>query len=111
MQYVIARHERGSLELLRISLEAGDKEALPVFSFEELAGEFLRSGNFGPEWYVRESYNGELISLLLGPFANVEWVLPNPLPKPLAAEDALVNLLDRRRFVGLLSALGRSKAG
>lgn len=110
-QYVIARHGKGGLELLRVSLEGGDEEALPVFSYEELAKEFLRSGDFGPEWYVRESYNGELISLLLGPFADIQWVLPNPLPEPFAAEDALLNLLDRGSFVSLLLALGCPKAG
>jgi hypothetical protein len=110
-QYVIARPERGGLELLRVSVEAGDEEALPVFSFEELAKEFLRSGNFGSEWYVRESYNGELISLLLGPFADIEWILPNPLPEPFAAEDALLNLLDRGSFVSLLLSLGPPNVG
>jgi hypothetical protein len=110
-QYVIARHEKGGLELLRISVEAGDEGALPVFSFEELAKEFLRCGNLGPEWYVRESYNGELISLLLGPFTDIEWVLPNPLPEPFAAEDALLNLLDRGSFVSLLVALGHANVG
>jgi hypothetical protein len=106
LQYVIAQHEKKGLELLRVSLQAGDEEALPVFSFQKLAREFLRSGNLGPDWYVRESYNGELVSLLLGPYANVEWILPNPLPEPLAAEDALLNLLDRENFVGLLIAWG-----
>jgi hypothetical protein len=110
-QYVIARHEKEGLELLRVSLETGDEEALPVFSFEKLAREFLRSGNLGPEWYVRESYNGELVSLLLGPYADVEWILPNPLPEPLAAEDALLNLLDREHFVCLLLAREEPKAG
>jgi hypothetical protein len=110
-QYVIARHKKEGLELLRITLETDHKEALPVFSFEKLAREFLRSGNLGVEWYVRASYNGELVSLLLGPYVDVEWILPNPLPKPLAAEDALLNLLDREHFVCLLLARGESKAG
>jgi hypothetical protein len=106
-QYVIARHEEGHLELFCVSLTADDEKALPVFSFEELAWGFLRSGNLGPEWYVRESSNGELTSLLLGPCMDVRWVLPNPLPEPLAAEDALLNLVDRGSFVGFLLAPGR----
>jgi hypothetical protein len=110
-QYVIARHEKEGLELLCVSLEVGDEEALPVFSSEKLAWEFLRSGNFGAEWYVRASYNGELVSLLLGPYADVAWILPNPLPEPLAAEDALLNLLDRENFLCLLLAWGEPKAG
>lgn len=110
-QYVIARQEKGYPELLRISLQAGEEKALPVFSSEELARGFLRSGDLGSEWYVRESRNGELVSLLLGPYTDVRWVLPNPLPEPLTAEDALLNLLDRGSFVGLLLALGRSRSG
>jgi hypothetical protein len=84
---------------------------LPVFSFEQLARRFLRSGNFGPEWYVRESYNGELISLLLGLCADIEWILPNPLPEPLAAQDALLNLMDRESFVYFLMALREPDKG
>jgi hypothetical protein len=108
-QYVISRREKGSPELLRISLRAGDEKAMPVFSSEMLARGFLRSGDLGPEWRVRESHNGELASLLLGPYTDVMWVLPNPLPEPLAAEDALLNLLDRGSFISLL--LGRDRSG
>ena len=110
-QYVISRQENGNPELLRISLEAGREEALPVFSSERLARGFLRCRDLGSEWYVKESYNGELVSLLLGPYTGVGWILPNPLPEPLAAEDALLNLLDRGSFVGLLLAAGRLNGG
>jgi hypothetical protein len=75
-----------------------------VFSFEAPARGFLRHGNLGEEWYVRETHGGELISLLLGLCRDVGWVLPNPLPEPLAAEDALLNLVDRGRFVSFLLA-------
>jgi hypothetical protein len=44
---VISRREKGISELLRISLRAGDEEALPVFSSEMLARGFLRSGDPG----------------------------------------------------------------
>lgn len=84
-----------------ISVEAGEK-ALPVFSFEELAREFLEYRALEPAWHIRESYNGELISLLLGPWAGIERVLPNPLPNPLAAQDALLNSIDRESFIGFL---------
>ncbi len=105
-QYVIVQ-ENGSLELLRISLKAGDEEALPVFSLEEQAREFLRVSDPGSEWRVREFHNGELASLLLRLHTDVAWVLPNPLPEPLVAEDALLNLMDRGSFVNLLLAMGR----
>ena len=105
-QYVIVQ-ENGSLELLRIPLKAGDEEALPVFSLEEQAQEFLRASGLGPEWHVREFHNGELASLLFRLHTDVTWVLPNPLPEPLVAEDALLNLMDRGSFVNLLLAMGR----
>src|SRR4051794_24932287 len=97
-QYIIAKRSNGSLELLRISLAAGEI-ALPVFSFEELAQEFLKYRALGSEWYIRKSYNGEMISLLLGPCTDVERILPNPLPDPLAAQGALLNSMDRERFM------------
>ena len=99
--YVIARCAIGCLELLRISLKTGER-ALPVFSLEELGRRFLEHRALGSEWYVRKSYNGEMISLLLGPCADVESVLPNPLPDPLAMQDALLNSVDRKRFIGFL---------
>lgn len=108
---MISRRENGTPELLRISLRAGDEKALPVFSSEMLARGFLQSGDLGQEWSIREFYNGELASLLLGPYTDVMWVLPNPLPEPLAAEDALLNLLDRGSFVSLLLNRVRSRSG
>lgn len=104
---MISRQEKGPRELLNIALGAGDEKVLPVFSSEMLARGFLRSGDLGPEWRVRESHNGELASLLLGPYTDVMWVLPNPLP----AEDALLNLLDRGSFVSFLLARGRDQSG
>ena len=108
---MISRREKGSPELLTSPCEAGDEKALPVFSSEMLARAFLRSGDLGPEWRVRESHNGELASLLLGPYTDVMWVLPNPLPEPLAAEDALLNLLDRGSFVAFSWLGDASRSG
>jgi hypothetical protein len=100
-QYVIVRHGKGSLELLCISSETGEK-VLPVFSVEELAQGFIEYRALGAGWHVGESYNGEMISLLFGPCTEVEKILPNPLPDPLAAQDALLNLMDRESFISLL---------
>ncbi len=83
------------------------ERALPVFSLEELGRRFLEHRGLGSEWYVRKSYNGEMISLLLGPCADVESVLPNPLPDPLAAQDALLNSVDRKSFIGFLMTPGK----
>ena len=100
-QYVIVRHRKGSLELLCISPETGEK-TLPVFSLEELAQGFLEHRTLRSEWHVTKFPIGEMISLLLGPRMDMERVLPNPLPDPLAARDALLNSMDRESFVGLL---------
>lgn len=105
-QYLVARRSKGCLELLRIPLKA-DEKALPVFSFEELAQRFLEHRALGSEWRVRKSYNGEMISLLLGPYADVERILPNPLPDPLASQEALLNLVDRESFIGFLLTAAR----
>ena len=100
--YVIVRREITCPELLRVFFESGE-EVLPVFSSEEAARRFLISYSHGEEaWRVRECSAGELISLLLGPCANVERVLLNPLQEPLAEEDALVNPIDRESFVASL---------
>ncbi len=48
--------------LLRISLRAGYEKALSVLSSGMLARGFLRCGDLGPEWRVRESHSGELVS-------------------------------------------------
>lgn len=100
-QYVVAWREKGGPELLHVSL-GNEKNALPVFSFEELAQGFLRTSGLGPEWHVRELYNDELALLLLGVHKDVEWILPNPLPEPFAAAEALLNLVDRGSFVRFL---------
>jgi hypothetical protein len=107
-QYKIPRRDGGPPELLRISLQAGDEKVLPVFSFEMLARGFVRCGDLGLEWRVRESHTGELVSLLLGPYADVMRILPTPLPKPLAAEDALLNLLLRGRSLSITPGSGTS---
>jgi hypothetical protein len=108
--YVIARHTTGSPELLHLSLKTGEK-ALPVFPLEELAQRFFEHRALGSEWHVRKSYNGEMISLLLGACSDVERVLPNPLPDPLAAQDALLNFMDRKSFIDFLLTPGNPNPG
>ena len=53
--------------------------ALPVFSFEDEARMFLEIGKLGG-WRVRETSDGELISVLCGPCAGVRKVVLDPLP-------------------------------
>ena len=99
--YVIARCEASGLKLLRIPLESGE-EALPVFSSEVAARDFLLSDTLGQGWYVRESYPGELVSLLLGLCAGVEWVLIDALSGEQAAEGNPTDIAHWESFVGYL---------
>jgi hypothetical protein len=58
----------------------GDREALPVFSFEEEAETFLQLEMPGMGWLATRTTAGELVSLLHGPCAGVERVALDPLP-------------------------------
>jgi hypothetical protein len=110
-RYVISHRNGGAPKLLRISLRTGDEKALSVLSSGMLARGFLRCGDLGPEWRVRESHSGELVSLLLGPYTDVISIRLNPLPGPLAAEDALLNLLLRGEFSDCLLAREQGRSG
>ncbi len=74
LRYLIARLENNRLRVL--TLAAG--ETLPVFGTRRAAHDFLRDGGFGGGWQVRESTAGELISLLMGQLAEVEFVALDP---------------------------------
>ena len=101
-RWMVARHEdNGSLEPLCVY--AGTSKVMPVFSFEEEAEMFLHLGGYESSgWRARESCAGELVSVLLGPCADVGGVALDPLPEML--EDGTIGLVEvgRRRFVGQL---------
>jgi hypothetical protein len=99
--YVIARYGTKGLELLHIPLESGE-ETLPVFSSEVAARDLLIASALGQGWYVRESYAGELVSLLLGLCAGVEWVLVDPVLGEQAAEGNPAEIAHWENFVGYL---------
>lgn len=99
--YVIARHGTGGPELLHVSLKSGEG-ALPVFSSREAADAFLLSNTLASNWYARESYAGELVSLLLGLYAGTGWVLVDPLSGDLAAEEELADTMHWKSFVDRL---------
>ncbi len=101
LNYVIARHEANGLQLLHLPLESGE-ETLPVFSSEVAARDFLLSSALEHEWYVRESYAGELVSLLLGLCADVGWVLIDPLPGEQAAEGNPADIAHWESFIDYL---------
>lgn len=76
--WLIARSGFCGLEALTADLD-GEGEALPIFSLEEEAGMFLWLQAPEAGWEVREATHGELVSVLYGPCAGVERVVPDPL--------------------------------
>jgi hypothetical protein len=101
LHYAIARRKINGLELLRVPLKSG-VEALPVFSSRKAAQSFVYSNASRREWYSRECSPGELVSLLLGPCVDVQWVLLDPLPRYLEVEDRSANLMHWKSFVDYL---------
>jgi len=107
--YAIARHGDNRLRLLHVPLGFG-QEALVVFSSWRAAQNFFLSEVLWGEWYTRVCSAGELISLLLGPYEGIEWVLFDPLPEGehlkgehLGAGTTQARLLSRESFVDYLS--------
>src|SRR5215212_3886582 len=117
--YAIARHGDNRLRLLHVPLGFG-QEALVVFSSWRAAQNFFLSEVLWGEWYTRVCSAGELISLLLGPYEGIEWVLFDPLPEGehlkgehlkgehlrgehLSAGTTQASLLSRESFVDYLS--------
>ena len=100
---MIARRETTGFEVPHTFFHLG-KEVLPVFSSAEAARRFLASLALGDRWRVRAFSAGELVSVLFILHERVAWVLPNPLPGPLLAEDELSHLTSRARFVEVLIA-------
>lgn len=96
-KYVIARRTNGALEPLHASLPSGG-EALPVFAAEQAAWRYLRSETPGKGWYVRESRDGELASMLMSLCRGVKSVLLDPgSATPASAGSA--TLVDREGFL------------
>jgi hypothetical protein len=79
LHYTIARQEHKGPELHGFPL-GFDEEALGVFSTKEMAQSFVLLKALGQEWRVRKFSAGELVSLLMGPYAAIDWVLLDPLP-------------------------------
>jgi hypothetical protein len=112
--YAIARHGDNRLRLLHVPLGFG-QEALVVFSSWRAAQNFFLSEVLWGEWYTRVCSAGELISLLLGPYEGIEWMLFDPLPEGehlkgehlkgehLGAGTTQARLLSRESFVDYLS--------
>jgi hypothetical protein len=97
LHYAIARHGEDGLRLLHVPL-GFDEEALVVFSSWKAAQRYFLSDVSGKAWYTRECSAGELVSLLLGPYEEIEWVLLDPLSDCLSV-GGTANLMGREHFV------------
>ena len=109
LHYAIARHGDDGPRLLHVPLGFGE-EALVVFTSRDSARRYCLSRKrffseiFGEEWHARPCSAGELVSLLLGPYEGLEWVLLDSQPGMRFAEGNAqeVNLTSRERFVDQL---------
>jgi hypothetical protein len=107
-RYAIARHADNGPRLLHVPLGFGE-EALVLFSSWEAARGYCSSRRrflsevFSEEWHARECSTGELVSLLLGPYEGIEWVLLDPpAGVRFVAEGAQADLMSRERFIHYL---------
>ena len=82
--WIITSYQNDQMELLTIDADV-DGCFLAVFSFEEEAEAFLHLSVDGEkkEWQSKQTKAGELVSVLLGPYAHVKQVALDPLPLPL----------------------------
>ncbi len=101
MHHVVVRQDDEGLEVLRIPLK-GKGEGLPVFTARWAAhGYHLAEEAPGRGWYVRACPPRELVSLLLGHCANVEWVALDPTAYRRHGSDR-ANVMTRENFVHYL---------
>jgi len=96
--WLVSKSDAGWRGALTAELAGGEK-ALPIFSFEDEAGMFLGLGALRGGWRVRETTADELVSILLGPCADVGWVLLDPLPDLDGREATELVGMPRKAFV------------
>ncbi len=101
LHYVVAKDGDHGLEVLRVSLGANG-EALPVFSAGWAARGYLFAEAPGGGWYVKTCTPDELVSLLVGPCAGVEWVALDT--RPGRSEGEAANVMPWENFVDYLLA-------
>ncbi len=101
LHYVVVRDGEKGLEVLRVPSK-GKGGVLPAFSAGWAARGYLFAEAPGGGWYVRACAPGELISLLVGVCAGIEWVMLDPRPGCHAGEVA--NLMPWENFVDYLLA-------
>jgi hypothetical protein len=109
--WLIAKHGVSGMDVLTVHL--GDStEVLAVFTFEEQARVFLHSGfgASGEGWKARQTWPGELASILYGPCSAAKRVAVDPPSEAVEkGKSAGIRAVDRDHFLGML--LGEGPAG
>ena len=109
--WLITKHGVGGMDALTVDL-GGGKEALAVFTFEEETRMFLdfRLGAPVEGWKARQTWPGELASVIYGPCSAVRKVVLDPLPESVDRWRSVgLQALDRSDFLRML--LGEERAG
>jgi hypothetical protein len=102
--WIIASYQNDQMELLTIDPDI-ERSFLAVFSFEEEAEAFLHLSVEGEkkEWQSKQTKAGELVSVLLGSYADVKEVAFDPLPLPLGRAMLPLVSVNRNTFLQYLS--------
>jgi len=109
--WLIAKLGLSGMDVLTVDL-GGSAEALAVFSVEEETRTFLdfRPGALGEGWKARQTWPGELASVLYGPCSAVKKVALDPLPEAVFDGKSVgLRAMDRNDF--LKELLGEGPAG
>ncbi|QIN83952.1 hypothetical protein GBA63_15830 [Rubrobacter tropicus] len=93
---------------MRVCTVRGE-DAMPVFSREGDAASFLRVAGLEDGWWARETSLGELVSLLLGPYAGVSRILLDPPAGDAGPPEGAAGV-ERRAFVDHLMRDSRAGA-
>ena len=96
--WLVVRHENRQMEVLMVSCSC--EQVLPVFSGEGEAEMFVwLGGAFEDGWGVRETSNGELVSILYGPCGGVGRVAIDPSPELVGIDAVSLVSVTRDRFL------------
>jgi hypothetical protein len=106
--WLVAKHGVSGMEVLTFHLDGGT-EALAVFSVEEETRKFLdfRPEASGEGWKARQTWPGELASVLYGPCSAVKKVTLDPLPEAVDKGKSVgLQAMDRNDFLRKLLGEG-----